>query len=298
MSLRHPARRRPPRSSAAARVSNYGGDPPFGRIDLATAPQHSVNTAYYRLASRSVRREVAELAHAAGIPDAHPAGRRGTARVGADRARAPAVRGPPAGPGRRLRDLRRPGVPAAPFFVREGRRRAATSCYVAKAEHRPGLLARTSPRTRPSRCSRSCSAAPAAGPVSGGPPPARPARAAKQQRLVRRLHPAAVHRGLARSAQGRRRRTCSASGRGLRRTSPAKISAPSWTAPSRASRWSASRRGPTSADADGDPAATPTATATPTPHRESTPSAVADGDADAADPSYSPSEPTHRPADA
>ena len=50
-------------------VKNDAGDPPFGQIDLATALEHSVNTVYFRLACDVGPKNVAAVAHAAGIPD-------------------------------------------------------------------------------------------------------------------------------------------------------------------------------------------------------------------------------------
>ncbi|MGZ6791747.1 MAG: transglycosylase domain-containing protein, partial [Mycobacteriales bacterium] len=53
-------------------VKNDAGDPPFGRIDLATALKFSVNTVYLRLACDVGPTRVQSLAHAAGIPDRQP----------------------------------------------------------------------------------------------------------------------------------------------------------------------------------------------------------------------------------
>jgi membrane peptidoglycan carboxypeptidase len=53
-------------------IHNDAGDPPFGRIDLATALAHSVNTVYYRLGCDVGAQRVADTAHAAGIPDSQP----------------------------------------------------------------------------------------------------------------------------------------------------------------------------------------------------------------------------------
>jgi membrane peptidoglycan carboxypeptidase len=50
-------------------VHNDEGDPPLGQIDLVTATELSVNTAYYNLAKKVGPDRIAELAHRAGIPD-------------------------------------------------------------------------------------------------------------------------------------------------------------------------------------------------------------------------------------
>ncbi len=53
-------------------VTNDAGDPPFGKIDLATGLKFSVNTVYLRLACDIGPKRVRDLAHAAGIPDGDP----------------------------------------------------------------------------------------------------------------------------------------------------------------------------------------------------------------------------------
>ena len=53
-------------------VKNDAGDPPFGRIDLATGLEFSVNTVYLRLACDVGPSRIRDLAHAAGIPDTQP----------------------------------------------------------------------------------------------------------------------------------------------------------------------------------------------------------------------------------
>jgi membrane peptidoglycan carboxypeptidase len=53
-------------------VTNDAGDPPFGKIDLATGLKYSVNTVYLRLACDVGPKRVQALAHAAGIPDSQP----------------------------------------------------------------------------------------------------------------------------------------------------------------------------------------------------------------------------------
>jgi membrane peptidoglycan carboxypeptidase len=50
-------------------VHNDVGDPAFGSIDLVTATQYSVNTAYYNLAKKVGVDAIADLAHRAGIPE-------------------------------------------------------------------------------------------------------------------------------------------------------------------------------------------------------------------------------------
>ena len=52
-------------------ISNFGDDS-FGRVDLVEATQRSINTAYYELGLEVGPAKVAELAHAAGIPDSVP----------------------------------------------------------------------------------------------------------------------------------------------------------------------------------------------------------------------------------
>ena len=61
-----------PQQVCGSTIHNDSGDPPFGKIDLATALQHSVNTVYYRLACDVGPQRVADAAHAAGVPDAQP----------------------------------------------------------------------------------------------------------------------------------------------------------------------------------------------------------------------------------
>jgi membrane peptidoglycan carboxypeptidase len=58
-----------PQTFGSQTVSNDVGDPPFGYIDLVTAMQYSVNTAFYNLVKEVGPQKVADLAHAAGIPD-------------------------------------------------------------------------------------------------------------------------------------------------------------------------------------------------------------------------------------
>ena len=52
-------------------VQNFG-DASYGRVDLVEATQRSVNTAYFELGLEVGPARVAELAHAAGIPDRQP----------------------------------------------------------------------------------------------------------------------------------------------------------------------------------------------------------------------------------
>jgi membrane peptidoglycan carboxypeptidase len=61
-----------PQRICGTRISNDEGDPPFGRIDLATGLQYSANTVYYRLACEIGAQRVADVAHAAGIPASQP----------------------------------------------------------------------------------------------------------------------------------------------------------------------------------------------------------------------------------
>ena len=61
-----------PQEICGDKISNDEGDPPFGRIDLATGLQHSVNTVYYALGCDVGPERVAKTAHAAGIPDSQP----------------------------------------------------------------------------------------------------------------------------------------------------------------------------------------------------------------------------------
>jgi len=58
---------RSPQDVCGDQVVNDAGDPPFGRIDLATALAHSVNTVYTRLACDVGPKKVVALAHKAGI---------------------------------------------------------------------------------------------------------------------------------------------------------------------------------------------------------------------------------------
>jgi membrane peptidoglycan carboxypeptidase len=58
---------RSPQEICGQRISNDAGDAPFGRIDLATALAHSVNTVYFRLACDIGGKKVARLAHDAGV---------------------------------------------------------------------------------------------------------------------------------------------------------------------------------------------------------------------------------------
>jgi len=62
---------RSPQEVCGQKVSNDEGDPPFGRIDLVTAMQYSANVVYTRLACEIGPREVAALAHAAGVDSDH-----------------------------------------------------------------------------------------------------------------------------------------------------------------------------------------------------------------------------------
>jgi membrane peptidoglycan carboxypeptidase len=61
-----------PQQICGSTIHNDAGDPPFGRINLATALQYSANTVYYRLACDIGPQRIADLAHAAGIPDSQP----------------------------------------------------------------------------------------------------------------------------------------------------------------------------------------------------------------------------------
>jgi membrane peptidoglycan carboxypeptidase len=58
-----------PQTIGGVPVHNDEGDPAFGNIDLVTATQYSVNTAYYNLAKKVGPAAIADLAHRAGIPD-------------------------------------------------------------------------------------------------------------------------------------------------------------------------------------------------------------------------------------
>ena len=100
-------------------ITNFGGSS-WGRVDLVEATQRSVNTAYYQLGLEVGPAEVAETAHAAGIPEDTPLGNAdGTVEGGIalgtyevqvlDQAVAYAT-------------FANAGVPARPFFVREVRR--------------------------------------------------------------------------------------------------------------------------------------------------------------------------------
>jgi membrane peptidoglycan carboxypeptidase len=61
-----------PQTICGTPISNDAGDPPLGPTDLATGLQLSVNTVYYRLACQVGAQQVADLAHAAGIPAKDP----------------------------------------------------------------------------------------------------------------------------------------------------------------------------------------------------------------------------------
>ena len=61
-----------PQTICGSQIHNDQGDPAFGQIDLATGLQYSVNTVYYRLACDTGPQRIADLAHAAGIPDKQP----------------------------------------------------------------------------------------------------------------------------------------------------------------------------------------------------------------------------------
>ncbi|MCU1590409.1 MAG: glycosyl transferase, family 51 [Frankiales bacterium] len=58
-----------PQTIGGQLVHNDEGDPSFGQIDLVTATQYSVNTAYYNLAKKVGVDSIADVAHRAGIPD-------------------------------------------------------------------------------------------------------------------------------------------------------------------------------------------------------------------------------------
>jgi membrane peptidoglycan carboxypeptidase len=58
-----------PQKFGNQQVHNDEGDPPLGMIDLVTATELSVNTAYYNLAKKVGADKIAEMAHRAGIPD-------------------------------------------------------------------------------------------------------------------------------------------------------------------------------------------------------------------------------------
>ena len=53
-------------------IKNDEGDPPLGQTDLVRAMQLSVNTVYFRLACENGPKNIADLAHAAGIPGSVP----------------------------------------------------------------------------------------------------------------------------------------------------------------------------------------------------------------------------------
>jgi membrane peptidoglycan carboxypeptidase len=57
-----------PQTFAGQVVHNDEGDPRFGNIDLVTATELSVNTAYYNLAKKVGVDNIADVAHRAGIP--------------------------------------------------------------------------------------------------------------------------------------------------------------------------------------------------------------------------------------
>jgi membrane peptidoglycan carboxypeptidase len=58
-----------PQTFGSKEVRNDEGDPPLGMVDLVTATELSVNTAYYNLAKKVGPDNIAELAHRAGIPE-------------------------------------------------------------------------------------------------------------------------------------------------------------------------------------------------------------------------------------
>ena len=58
-----------PQDIAGQTVHNDEGDPPLGNVDLVTATELSVNTAYYNLAKKVGVDKIADLAHRAGIPE-------------------------------------------------------------------------------------------------------------------------------------------------------------------------------------------------------------------------------------
>ena len=100
-------------------ITNFGGSS-WGRVDLVEATRRSVNTAYYQLGLEVGPAEVAETAHAAGIPDDTPLANADGAVAGGialgiyevqvlDQAVAYAT-------------FANGGVPVRPFFVREVRR--------------------------------------------------------------------------------------------------------------------------------------------------------------------------------
>ena len=59
-----------PQQICGQTIKNDEGDPPLGQTDLVTGLQLSVNTVYFRLACQLGPKNVADLAHAAGIPAA------------------------------------------------------------------------------------------------------------------------------------------------------------------------------------------------------------------------------------
>jgi membrane peptidoglycan carboxypeptidase len=65
---------RSPQNVCGQQVHNDAGDPPLGQVDLATGLALSVNTVYMRLACDVGPRNVADLAHRAGIPEKQPLG--------------------------------------------------------------------------------------------------------------------------------------------------------------------------------------------------------------------------------
>ena len=117
-------------------ITNFGGTS-WGRVDLVEATRRSINTAYYQLGLEVGPAEVAETAHAAGIPDDTPLGNPdGTVEGGIslgtyevqvlDQAVAYAT-------------FANQGVPARPFFVREVRR-GEEMLYQAEAQRGPAAF--------------------------------------------------------------------------------------------------------------------------------------------------------------
>jgi hypothetical protein len=161
----HPPPHRELRRRLWGRVDLVGGHPAVG--------QHGLLPARPRGRPRRGRRD---RARGRASPTTH---RSATPTARSRAASRSALRGAGHGPGGRLRDLREPGG-AGPALLRPrgpARRRAAVP---GRGREGPaGASARTSRRTPPGPCRRSCSAAPAAPPSStaGGTPPARPARA-------------------------------------------------------------------------------------------------------------------------
>jgi membrane peptidoglycan carboxypeptidase len=58
-----------PQTIGGQLVHNDAGDPPLGSVDLVTATELSVNTAYYNLAKKVGVDNIADVAHRAGIPE-------------------------------------------------------------------------------------------------------------------------------------------------------------------------------------------------------------------------------------